>query len=316
MIEHTLTVHGRDAGGGRPRTGMAGPLLSMLEPVVRDNLRLAFFSSSRVEDGPPDSLRNAWLIRLVGMRPGADESTEFIFELPLLGEASPQIYDQLELDANAPKPNETALDILGYTLADISARKVLSNRFDLPLLARVRQLGKILKNGITDVSLGGHRLSYGQASPLIGKTFLDTVEHMLQNTPESRRARVHGKLDTARFNGRVLELLTNSGEHLRIAWTPHELPPLSDVLNRTVLIEGEAMFRPTGALLRIDADAIRLATAGDEFFSLSPRPTGNMPGRKVDLLTRSCEGFKGITGTWPGDESIEDLLDTLAELGR
>lgn len=317
MVEHTITIQGKDAGGGRPRPATVGPLLSLLEPTLRDNLRLAFYSSSRVKGRPHKALEKAWAIRLVGMRGGPEESTELIFEIPLLGEAAPQFYAQMELWDDAPKPEETALDILGYTLTDIAANKELSNRFDLPLLNRVHQFNKIVKQGVSGLSLGGHHLSNGRSVPVVGRSFLDTVDRLVHDTPPARRARVHGKLDMVRCSDRVFEIVTHSGDRIRAAWTPPDVAPLKEFLNHDVLIEGEAMFRPTGTVLRVDADAIRVARRGDDFFSHVPRPVSGAWNRKSAQRHSVAEnGFASIAGAWPGDESINELLESLAELGR
>ena len=316
MIEHTLTLYGTEAGGGKPRPAMVGPLLTMLEPTVRDNLRLAFFSSSRIKGRPYKPLQKAWEIRLAGMRGGPDHSTELIFELPLLGEAAPQFFEQLELWDDAPKPEETALDILGYTLSDIASDRESSNRFDLPLLGRFHGLNRILKKGLSRVTFGGHHLSNGRAVPPIEQPFVDIVDRMMHDTPPARRVRVHGKLDMVRCSDRVFEIVTPAGMRLRAAWTPSDVAPLKEYLGRDVLIEGEAMFRPTGAVLRVDTDAIRLALAGDEFFSEMPRPANGIVIRPVSVKSGARNGFESIAGAWPGDESIEELLASLAELGR
>lgn len=317
MIEHTITIHGKDAGGGRPRPATVGPLLSLLEPTLRDNLRLAFYSSSRVKGRPHKALEKAWAIRLADMRGGPEESTELVFELPLLGEAAPQLYAQMELWDDAPQPEETALDLLGYTLTDIAANKASSNRFDLPLLNRVHRFNRIVKQGVTGVSLGGHCLSHGRAVPLVGRSFFDTVDRLVHDTPPARRARVHGKLDMVRCSDRVFELVTHSGDRMRAAWTPPDVAPLKEFLNHDVLIEGEAMFRPTGAVLRVDADAIRLARHGDDFFSQVPLPARVASKLKVaQHHSVAANGFTSIAGAWPGDESIDELMESLAELGR
>lgn len=318
MIEHTLTLYGAEAGAGKPRPAMVGPLLTMLEPTVRDNLRLAFFSSSRIKGRPYKPLQKAWEIRLAGMRGGPDDSTELIFELPLLGEAAPQFFEQMELWDDAPKPEETALDILGYTLSDIASGREASNRFDLPLLGRFHSLNRILKKGLSRVTFGGHCLSNGRAVPPIEQPFVDMVDRMMNDTPATRRIRVHGTLDMVRCSDRVFEVVTLDGGRLRAAWIPTNLAPLREYLNHQVLIEGEVMFRPAGTALRVDADAIRPAQAGDDFFSKLPQPAMNtahtLKKAPVGVITRN--GFESFAGAWPGDESIGELLETLAELGR
>jgi len=318
MIEHTITFHGPEAVHGKLRSGSVGPLLTMLEPAVRDNLRLAFFSSSRIKGRPQAPLKKASEVRLTGLRDTGGGATELVVELPLLRDAAPAFYDQMEFWDDAPKPEETALDILGYTLADIAGGVSLSNRFDPPLLGRIHRLGKILGTGITQVTLGGHFLSKGRAAPPISRQFIDTLRDMIRATPAPRRVRVHGTLDMVRCSDRSFEVVTYAKERLRAAWTPADLAPLKEYLNRAVLIEGQALFRPSGTVLRVDADAIRPALREDAFFSNLPRPAAEAAPLPINVARKTAahNGYEGIAGTWPGDESIGELLDTLQELGR
>lgn len=318
MIEHTIRLLGPGAGHGKPSPEAIGPLLSALGPAVRDCLRIAFFSSSRIKGRPYKALQRAWDIRLSGIRGGSDESTEVILEAPRLGEAAPLFYEQMDLWDDAPGPDETALDVLGSTLTDINSGQPSSNRYDLPLLLRLHRFDRVLRAGVTRMTLEGHHLVGDRISPPIERTFIETVDSMMDATPSSRRVRIHGTLDMVRCSDRVFEIVTLDGERLRSAWIPADVAPLKEYLDQAVLIEGEAMFRPSGSVLRVDADAIRQARSGDEFFSLLPRPangfglstmTGAIPERRKS-------GFDSLAGGWPGDESIGELIDALAEMGR
>ncbi|MBX3175893.1 MAG: hypothetical protein KF886_00890 [Candidatus Hydrogenedentes bacterium] len=318
MIEHTITLHGPGAGGGKPRPAAAAPLLSVLEPALRDNLRLAFFSSSRIKGRPSRPLQKAWAIRLAGLRAGQDGATVLVFEAPTLGEAAPALYDQRDLWDDAPGPDETALDLLGYTLADIGARLDTSNRFDLPLLRRIHQFRRALDHGVSRITISGQRRAPRRDIPAIEQPLIEAVGRLISTTPSPRRVRVQGVLDMVRCSDRVFEVETGGGERLRAVWTPMDLAPLKEYLNTGVLIEGDASFRPNGKVLRVDVDAIRPALPEDAFFSVLPRPEPN-PAQAAHLPDRGSRangGLASLAGAWPGDESAEELLATLADLGR
>ena len=85
-------------------------------------------------------------------------------------------------------------------------------------------------------------------------------------------------------------------------------------LGKDVAIEGLAMFRPSGKLLRIDADAIAAAVAKDAFFSKLPLAS---VGSDFAIASRSRPGqlaYASLLGLIPGDESEEEFIHALEEL--
>jgi hypothetical protein len=83
---------------------------------------------------------------------------------------------------------------------------------------------------------------------------------------------------------------------------------LKDYFNRDVVIEGSGVFRASGSLLRIDADAIAFAGAQDEFFRQLPAA---LAAPDYDALARLRPGersaFSRILGSIPAEESDEEF---------
>lgn len=317
LTQHTLTLYGENCRDGKPSPEAIAPFLSQIIPLVRDNIRLAFFKSSRIKGRPYRPLQRAWEIRFSGISAVDTIGTQLVFEVPTLGDAAPQLYEQTEMWDDTPSAEETGLDLLGYTLSDIHSGNLNSNRFDLPLLYKLEKLKKVFKSGVSRMELGGHHLSNEYTPPPVSRELISQINIITSRTPSPKRARVQGGLDMVRCSDRVFEVLLENSERLRAVWTPQDLAPITKFLGKPVTIEGEAMFRPSGAFLRLDADAIRLSENGDIFFSKKPAssehsiPTTNNYRRMPNQKT----GYEALKGNWPGDESIEELLETLAELG-
>ena len=68
-------------------------------------------------------------------------------------------------------------------------------------------------------------------------------------------------------------------------------------------------------MLRIDAETLDAATSGDRLFSKVPAPPG-LTLRKTHFLQPPtiATGMKAVFGKWPGNESDEEVLRTLAEV--
>jgi hypothetical protein len=119
-----------------------------------------------------------------------------------------------------------------------------------------------------------------------------------------------------RVSDRIFELLLTDGQKARAVWAEQTIVPLGEYLGREVVIEGQAVFRPSGTLLRIDAEAIAAAARRDEFFSRLPHASG-LPRKQLETaagIRPGKSGFAAIYGQWPGDESDEEILTALEEL--
>ena len=200
----------------------------------------------------------------------------------------------------------TAFELLGAALSDVRKRRKDSNRFDRGLLQRIARYRTLLKRGIVRIGLPDTALAEpGEIDTLA----VDAASELCASTPASRRVRVTGRLDLMGAKESVLKLDLKNGIVVTALWEG-QLPveALKDFFNREVVIEGSGIFRPSGLLLRVDADAIAFAAAQDEFFRQVPEALSTS-----DCLTparlRQGEGspFDRILGSIPAEETDEEF---------
>ena len=128
-------------------------------------------------------------------------------------------------------------------------------------------------------------------------------------TPQSRRVRVNGRLDLMGVSQGVIKIHVVGGAVVTAIWDGKEpIDELRSLLNRDVICEGVGVFRPSGTLLRIDADAVAAAGAGDVGFAVVPR-AGRVGDIKRQLLLKSGEvsAYGELLGSIPPEESDEDF---------
>jgi hypothetical protein len=158
----------------------------------------------------------------------------------------------------------------------------------------------------------GDRLS-PDSPPRINSELARSAKDLFRETPAPRRVRIAGKLDMIRDSDRVFNLILDSGERLRAVWTGGDTAKLADYFKQNIVIGGIAIYRPSGALLRVDAEAIDVAGAKDGFFSSIPQPSLRKMNMKQARKNRS--GLAAVFGKWPGSESEEELLSALKDMG-
>lgn len=317
MIEHTLTLVGPRCHEGRIHPEALWRVTRNITPLVRGTVRMAFLSASNVEGRPYKDLSDIWDgLELPPHRAAKEHGTEIVIAAAPLGEAAPRLFEQMKLFDDGPSPEDTAIDLVGYMLSDVQTERADSLRFDGPLLKTVSEFRKAFRHGIDSMSLGGHRLGNGHTPPAIDKDFIAHLRTLEASTPDERRVRVMGKLDMIRVSDCVFELVLPDGERLRAVWAKKDPVHLGEYLDRDVLIEGTAAFRPSGKVLRVDAEAIDHARESDSIFAALPQPASLQRSRQPQVPTSDRNGFGGLVGAWPGDESIEDIMAMLDSFGR
>jgi hypothetical protein len=84
---------------------------------------------------------------------------------------------------------------------------------------------------------------------------------------------------------------------------------LKDLFNLDVVVEGAAVFRPSGSLLRVDASAIAKASLSDAYFRRVPvAVVAADAGRLVRLKPGEPSAYDRILGRIPAEETDEEFL--------
>jgi hypothetical protein len=99
-----------------------------------------------------------------------------------------------------------------------------------------------------------------------------------------------GRLDVMGASQGVLTLDARPSEIVTALWGGEEpVETLREFFNRDVVVEGVGVFRPSGSLLRVDADAIVLAASQDEFFRRVPSAAAKRDYHELVRLQTSRE---------------------------
>lgn len=128
---------------------------------------------------------------------------------------------------------------------------------------------------------------------------------------------VAGKLETIRHSDRAFTLVPSSGEVLRGIATEQINPSeLASLFGKPALVSGLAKFRPSGSVLRVEAERIEAAAPTDiSLWSDLPRPFARvLDARTLRKPQGPDSGLAAIFGKWPGTESDEEILRALEEM--
>ena len=117
MIRHTIKLLGPEAHGPRVSIHVLRALSDALIEAAQRSLRLHVEGRSHLQ-GKASWLDEATDFQLVGLREG---STVLEWEAPTLGEAVPQIFEQLSLWDVKPERHQSALSLVEEVIREATA---------------------------------------------------------------------------------------------------------------------------------------------------------------------------------------------------
>lgn len=306
VVERSFRLEGPSGLGAKPRPELIGPVLTRLHDTLQDAVRMGFLHSSQARGRIPRGIKAAAEVRYVGHSPADDNATLLRFEVSPFGEVAADIFKQTRLWDDMPTPDQTAFELLGAALDDIGTRREESNRFDPGLLRRIARYKVIFRLGLSRIVLPdivAPRPSQFDAG------VIDSAHALSDATPQSRRVRVNGRLDLMGVSQGVIKIHVAGGAVVTGLWEGKEpIDELRSLLNRDVVCEGVGVFRPSGTLLRIDADAVAAAGPGDAGFAVVPRvPRIGDVTRQLLLKSGEASAYHALLGSIPPEESDEDF---------
>lgn len=305
MIARRIRISGPGARGVRVEGALLRDLLDVLVDGCQQAVRLRVEGRSTAQGKPPAWVTRAASFDVVGLKEG---STVVVVEAPSLAEAVPEQFAQADLFVPV-EPARSCLDLLEESLRDALEAKPESDAYDDGLVRTFENFSKVLRHEVEAVEfMDGARL----------RVDLHGVEtcHRLRNAiPPDQRVRIAGKLDVLRHSDRMFTLILESGSPVRgvVASEAINLAELGAMWGSSALMSGVAKFRPSGSLLRIEAEAIERAGEKDlSLWGTLPQPVfGPLDERALRQPQGPRSGVSAIFAQLPDEESDEEIIEAL-----
>lgn len=312
MLDYTLILQGFE----REERGLPGALLRDLLDAVdqgaKGAVRLRLEGRSRGRGGfPPVWVNEAAAFNFVQL---VDDAPGVRLQVPTLREALPERFRQHDLFP-AVDPSDSALSLMGLSLSDAMAGNAESDAYDEPLLTTFEEeFKRVFRHGVKGVVLrNGHPRS---PSVTVTPGGIQVVERLKRETPRPRRVRLAGKIDAIRHSDRAFTLLLRSGAQIRGVLAEGDPEALAAHFGRTAVVSGAAHYRPSGSLLRVEADYVGPGTEDDlTVWSTVPEPLDRQPDARLSRQPQGPRtGINAIFGKWPGDETDEEFFRMVEEI--
>lgn len=288
-------------------------MLAHVRGSLQDAVRMGFLHSSRAKGRLPKGVRAAADVRFIGLA-GADENATLLrFEVPTFGEAAADYFAQGQLWEDGPREDETAFELFASAIDDVRSRRSESNRYDIGMLRSIRKYRALFgKDGLSRIAMPDvTRLN----QPQIDYQVLTIASELAEVTPAPRRVRVAGRLDLMGASQGVLKIHVDDAVVTALWQGEQPVEGLAPFFNRDVLCEGTAVFRPSGTLLRIDADAMELAAGQVDAFRTVPVAVPKLDfARAVRARQGEPSPYASFLGSIPAEESDEEFARAVESL--
>lgn len=225
---------------------------------------------------------------------------------PRLVDVAPDIFAQQQVFPQGTSSDATALDLFLDAADDACSGRKDSERLDAGVLDVLARAGSLFSKGSTRLQLARP----DKPTIVLDATAADLIRTLADQTPPAQVSRVRGVLDALTVSTRALALRLEEGRLLRGFAGAVPLDQLKGLLGTQVILEGAVTFRPSGEALRIEVDSASAATPGDVIWARLPRvePLATKP-----RASASTTGLDAFFGSWPGDETDEELAAALKD---
>jgi hypothetical protein len=279
--------------GTRVPAGLVREMFSALVDAVQRTVRLRVEGRSSAQGPIPAWIERASSFDLIALEGG---STTLVFEAgPVLDRLPDR---QVEMFASFD-PSRSCLDLFVESVSDAAAGRGDSTLYDDGLLTAFTHFDRVFRLGVDAIELGGEQ------SVRIDRSGVETFARLKRETPADQRTVVDGNLDALHHSDRVFRVI---GDGI-------DLGALARLWGKSARVSGSAKFRPSGTLLRLEADRIEPATGDALLWSRMPTPFfRELDARKLSVPQGPRSGLAAIWGQWPGDESDDEFVEALSQL--
>jgi hypothetical protein len=313
-IEQEIEVEADTDYGADVPISISSALLRHLNQTARPCVRMAIEGASASVGAPPQWLERASDIRTLGFG-HRDGRSVLHLKAPTLVEAAPELFAQQKLWPGVASPDDTALQLIGKVSYVIRRQEAASDMYDRPLLKHITNWNQLFQRKVRSVDMPVAHNAAKSTPVTLDLKVVENARLLSDQMPTPRPVRVVGKLDMVRHSTRSFGLVLDNGEEVRGVLQEGDPALLQAYFGRTINVFGKAVYRPSGSLLRIDAQELIDSAEGKAAFGRIPAALSSKmrPDRK---LQNSKAGVGAFFGTWPGDETDEELLAALAEIRR
>lgn len=312
MKRYQLRLRGLEEADGEIKAKDLQHVLKALNTAAERATRLLATGHGSKKGPRPKWLDASVDFTVKGMQSG---STVLELEAPALGETARKELAQLNFLRPEVDHGNTALDQLSLAIMEVHEEEPAGYWTDDAVLGALLDFKKAIRFSNVSYELTAEGLA--TAEPVVlNEAVYEQIADRRKQTPSPKAFIVSGQLNEIKHRSRHFRLLLSNGSQLlgHLDTKKLDVEVLRSLWGKQSTVKGMVHFRANGKPHFIEAHRITTKSKGDVIFEAMPSTTrADAPGLFPLSEKKSPKSFDPMVlwGTWPGDESIEDLLAQL-----
>lgn len=249
---------------------------------------------------------------IVGIKSG---STICEVEVSPLRRAAPDIFAQIDIwpEQTRWSGNETTLDLATRAINEAKELDTLGDLFDNSVLDSLLGLEPFFRDNdrefecISDDAV--------DVKFILDKKVFPDFEKNKRQIPSSQSYIISGLLNEIVHNSGRFRLELDSGKKIigQVQREKIDIEELRPLWGKQATVQGIVHFKVDGQPRLVKANKIQAYSIGDSIFDALPSASDLKLSKIVNNRVRQMDSFDplDLAGTWPDDESIDELLAEL-----
>jgi hypothetical protein len=311
-VEYKLRLQGLSTPEG---TIPLSALLEISKALIESSqsaLRLLVEGVSTKRGRTSNNLKKPLDFAITGIGKG---STTLKIQAPTIEQSVPELVQQLGLWDVLINPEDTVFSLLSKSVKDATSRKLDSDYYDRGVLEKLAGFKAPLKEYVKNIEMNCP--TRPDENFKITDSIINEISYIETETPEPQTVVVTGIFNSIKHTPKRFGLELGDGHQIRGEADSDYIntEEMRNLWGKKVTVKGLAYYKATGFVRFIEAEMIKPFEAGEELFE-----TISMPRISSDMIFKKKQPFKNplseVWGKWPGDESIDEILQILEQTSR
>jgi len=304
---YEIKLSGAEADDGSIELGRLIDIAQSLKDISAGALQVRLLGASFQKGRKSEQITKALKIRLSDLKQGST-----VLELkcePFIANAIGQQGNLYEPELTEALPNQTPIGLFVEAFKEALEVKDEYTYLDKPLLKKLKSFEKIFLSASETITF----TNQGSLEPFeLRKKDFKKINVLEESIPEPQEIIVNGVIDELKYTKSRVGIAIADGIVNGVLSDEIEPDSVSRFWGKKVTISGRAHYQPNGKISFVFIERLFEPSEADNYFS-----KGSLKETVEQQIQRQLKAHKGvnrlneIVGQWPGDETIEEILNGL-----
>ncbi len=306
-MTYEIKLSGTDQDDGKIDLQRLALLAQSISEIAKGALQIRLLGISNERGKKTERITNALRISLSDLKKGST-----ILELecePFKKTLKGQQGNAFNTEILERLPEQTPMSLVVESFNEALDYNEENSYLDKALLKRLKSFEKVFISSDESVSIANQ----GSIPELIlRKIDFKKIQTLEESIPEPQEVIINGIVDELKYSKSRISVATDEGLVSGVLSDDFEPDEISKYWGKKLTIAGTAHYLPGGRMSFLYIERIFEPTESDKYFSrTSKKETTEQQIVRQQKQLKYSNHLSEIVGEWPGDESIDEILNAL-----